>query len=247
MSGSVFNRLVKSNSFFESIYRYYRKWKKRRPFVNLTNEEVFTKIYKSNLWGQGKRMEDDYSGPGSYGFHAENYINLINDFILKHDITSITDIGCGDFAIGHKITSSNPCLEYNGCDVVQYLIEKNQKLFGSKSIQFYHLDATRDILPPADLLTIREVLQHLSNKNIKKILDKTSDYKYIIITEHLFPNVHVKKYNKNKPTGPDIRLIDNSGVYINKPPFNLNCTEILSCRVDAWGKESYLKSFLIIN
>jgi hypothetical protein len=105
----------------------------------------------------------------------------------------------------------------------------------------------KDSLPPADLLTIRQVLQHLSNNKIKKILNNVNKYKYVIITEHLLKDGFVKKHNKDKPTGPDIRLIDNSGVYINKPPFNLPCMEILSCRLDAYGKEAYLKSFLIIN
>ena len=188
-----------------------------------------------------------YSGPGSYGDHAKKYVNCINNFIVRNGINSITDVGCGDFTIGSQITIQNPDLNYNACDVVKYIIDDNHQKFGSKKIKFYHLDAAKDSLPSADLLTIRQVLQHLSNKEIKKILSKANKYKYVIVTEHLLKDEYVKKYNRDKPTGPDIRLIDNSGVYINKPPFNLSCTEIFNCRLDAYEKEAYLKSFLIIN
>ncbi len=249
MKTSLLVAIVKSNQLVENIYRQYRKWKKRKPFLNLSNEEIFTQIYKTKVWGASNTTAKTrfYSGDGSYGEHAESYVSLINSFIKKNNITSITDIGCGDFALGHKIASSNPFLLYNGCDVVRELIENNQQQFGSEKIKFHHLDATTDVLPHAELLTIREVLQHLSNSNIEKILNKIHKYKYVIITERLYKDEFVKSCNKDKPTGPDIRLIDNSGVYINKPPFNLSCTEILKCRVDAFGKEAYLKSFLIIN
>jgi len=241
-------KLVMSNSFFKGFYRSYRKWKKRSQFFGLTTEETFTKIYKTNLWSAGDKNESAiYSGPGSYGDPAKMYVNFINDFISQCAITSITDIGCGDFAIGYQITTQNPNLCYHGCDVVKYVINNNQQKFGSKKIRFYHLDAANESFPIADVLTIRQVLQHLSNKEIKKIMAKAQRYRYVIVTEHLLKEEYVKKYNSDKPTGPDIRLIDNSGVYISRPPFNLPCTEILSCRLDAYGKEAYLKSFLIVN
>ncbi|MEP6512603.1 MAG: class I SAM-dependent methyltransferase [Parafilimonas sp.] len=214
----------------------------------MTNEEVFTKIYQTNSWGINKKDKDGfYSGPGSYGSHAKQYVTLINDFIITHNITSLTDIGCGDFAIGSQITMQNPSLQYKGCDVVKFLVEKNREKFGSERIKFYHLDAATEPLPNADLLTIREVLQHLSNNSITQILQKTKKFRYVIITERLFKDEYVKKYNKDKPAGPDVRLLNSSGVYIDKPPFNIPCNEILCCRVDVFGKEAYFKSFLIKN
>jgi hypothetical protein len=240
--------LLRPGSFRTQFYRWYRKWKKRSKFFGLTTEERFTRIYQSNLWSAGDKVESTiYSGPGSYGEPAKMYVNQLNDFILRYGITSITDIGCGDFSIGYQITSQNPNLCYHGCDIVKYVIDSNKKKFGSPKIKFYHLDAANESFPTADLLTLRQVLQHLSNREIKKIMSKSHAYKYVIITEHLLKEEYVKRYNKNKPTGPDIRLIDNSGVYINKPPFNLPCSEILSCRLDAYGKEAYLRSFLIVN
>jgi hypothetical protein len=75
------------------------------------------------------------------------------------------------------------------------------------------------------------VLQHLSNDQIAKILPKLSQYRCVIITEHI-PN-RAKPYqpNVNKAQGPDIRLFWNSGVFIDRPPFSIPNTlleEILS-------------------
>lgn len=248
MQSSLFSKIVTSNSFFERMYRSYRKWKKRRVYRNLSNEAIFTSIYAHSVWGMNEENPGAYfSGTGSYGLPAEAYVTMINNFIRNNHINSVTDIGCGDFAIGNKITMANAHLNYNGCDVVKPVIESNRQVFGNERIKFFHLDATTDIFPDAELLTVREVLQHLSNDAIKRILAKAANFKYVIITEHLYPESMVGKKNMDKPTGPDLRLIDQSGVYINHPPFNVQCSEILSCRVDAFGKEAYLKSFLIKN
>lgn len=43
----------------------------------------------------------------------------------------------------------------------------------------------------------------------------------MIITEH-YPSPSAKIIpNKDKPHGPDTRIPDNSGVYLDLPPFNL--------------------------
>ena len=52
---------------------------------------------------------------------------------------------------------------------------------------------------------------------VKAIKNK---YKYLIITEH-FPSSKNFIPNLDKPTRPDIRFYDKSGVVLTEPPFNL--------------------------
>ncbi|MEP6512467.1 MAG: class I SAM-dependent methyltransferase [Parafilimonas sp.] len=245
---SLFSRLISSSKFLQHLYKKYRIWVKRREYAGLTNEQIFTKVYSDKKWDANLKSTDEfYSGPGSHEKCADDYVDYLIDFIRKNNIQSITDIGCGDFAVGYKITTAHPQIIYNGCDVVKSLIERNAMKYGSRNLHFLYLDAAKDALPAAEMATIRQVLQHLSNKDISLILNKIKQYKYVLVTEHLFKKGIEKKINKDKPTGPDVRLAESSGVYLDKPPFSMPCKEVLRCREDAYNQEAYLYSFLICN
>jgi len=230
------------------VYKSYNIKRKRKVFLGRSNADIFSEIYDRKLWGKKpENISDFYSGTGSCGKPVEDYVNCINTFILDNKISSITDVGCGDFFVGGKITSCDPSLNYVGCDVVPELISRNREKFGSTNVKFEFLDASADPLPQSQLLTIRQVLQHLSNADIKAILNKSKGFPYVIITEHQYKKGLEKSFNKDKPSGPDIRLVEFSGVYLDKEPFNLEATEILRCREDSNGKEAHIVSYLIIN
>ena len=83
---------------------------------------------------------------------------------------------------------------------------------------FKCLDIAKDELPKVDGVIIRQVLQHLSNQEIQQILDKLSDYKYLILTEHIpvgpfTPNINIITNSQN-------RLKHHSGVDLLAEPFN---------------------------
>ena len=146
-------------------------------------QEVFSEIYEKNLWGGTKG--EPYSGPGSRYAPAELYVKTVIEFILTNGISTVLDLGCGDFAIGKKIAAV--CSNYIGVDIVPKLIERNTRLFGSDRIRFACLDITNETLPDAQLCLIRRVLQHLSNEEISNVLAKVQKYPHLIITEH-YPN-----------------------------------------------------------
>ena len=88
---------------------------------------------------------------------------------------------------------------------------------------------------------MRQVLQHLSNIEIQSILKKLKDYKYIILTEHIpFGNFIP---NKDIISGQGIRLKQNSGVDVLKPPFNLKIN--YAKHLTAYYMESPIKSQII--
>lgn len=183
--------------------------------------EVFSEIYQDNLWG-GKDGEL-FSGLGSRFAPAERYVGVILEFIKRNKITSVVDLGCGDFEIGRHIAPA--CASYIGVDVVPAVIENNQKKYGNKHTRFECLDIAEDILPDAQLCLIRQVLQHLSNKEIIDVLTKARKYKHLIVTEH-FPN-KITSINKDKVHGFGTRVEENSAVFLAEPPFNAAALDLL--------------------
>jgi hypothetical protein len=117
-------------------------------------------------------------------------------------------------------------------DVVPDLVGFNNHNFSNEKIKFILGDAIEEPLRHADLIIIRQVLQHLDNASIAKILDKVRNYRFALITEHI-PITKDVKYNIDKVTGPNIRMKMNSGVFIEASPFSLPNTRIfLSYRAD---------------
>lgn len=179
--------------------------------------DAMTQIYEKHLWG-GKGF-DFYSGIGSHDLHTINiYTKVVIGFLESHnDLLKICDLGCGDFNIGKHLVKHTKT--YIAIDIVESLIERNKKLFKADNLEFHCLDISKDEIPDADCIILRQVLQHLSNSEILQIIQKLKGYKYIILTEHIpvgdfTPNIDII-------SGQGIRLRHNSGVDVLAEPFNL--------------------------
>lgn len=61
------------------------------------------------------------------------------------------------------------------------------------------------------------MVQHLSNNEIKNVVEKLYKFKYVILTEHL-PEESFEP-NKDIISGQGIRLKNQSGVNLLVPPF----------------------------
>ncbi len=109
---------------------------------------------------------------------------------------------------------------YIGVDVVGPLIARNQALFGSENVRFVQLDATRDPLPEGELCLIREVLQHLSNRQIASVLHAVRHFRYVIYSDYQPPSDARCYANRDIVHGRDTRIWKDSAVFLNRPPFN---------------------------
>lgn len=219
---------MKKHSVLSRLYYTYREryfWKLKAQPV----EKIFTDIYKNNTWG-GKQGEF-YSGDGTHSPNVPLYVNVVEELIRKNNVKSVLDIGCGDFRVMSQVVDKVDVV-YTGADVVEDLIKQHQEQFGNPKTKFIKLNAIDDELPDAEMITIRQVLQHLSNDQILKILPKLSKFKYVVISEHVLIGDDVVP-NYDKIPGPHIRSRSLSGVYIDLPPFNVqNAKVILEVRED---------------
>ena len=231
------------------LLKLYSKWwtyNQRKKYANKPIEDVFTDIYEKNRWGGNPG--EYFSGPGSIDSSVSIYVGAVKSFINDRKIQKVVDLGCGDFRIGSQLQLPN--VKYVGIDIVPSLIKYNQKQFGNDNISFCCLNIIRDELPDAEVCLIRQVLQHLSNEEIAETLGNVKKYRYVIITEHQLPaTMHVTP-NKEKPHGPDTRLDEDSGVYPDLPPFNMNITEVLlETKIQNYQfyKDEKLVSYLVQN
>ncbi|WP_439883028.1 class I SAM-dependent methyltransferase [Pontibacter sp. MBLB2868] len=189
------------------------------------HQKVFTDIYINKIWG-GNSESEFYSGSGSDDDYSKPYIDLISNFIKHNNISSVVDLGCGDFRVGRSLIEATD-INYIGVDVVEELINFNTSNYGSDKIVFKKLNIVHDSLPSGQLCLIRQVLQHLSNNDIKRVLRKLNNFDYVIVTEHL-PCTQVVVPNIDLKNHAGIRLMNNSGVYLDKAPFNKKTIELLS-------------------
>lgn len=109
---------------------------------------------------------------------------------------------------------------------------------GPGGVRFLCRDITRDPLPDAELCVIRQVLQHLSNREIEKILDQVRKYPYVLITEHVVRKRSAKQYNRDKVHGGQTRVVSGSGVYLDEAPFNLEIKTVLKIPYSGMGRKN---------
>lgn len=181
-------------------------------------QAVMAQIYEQNLWGGN--ATNFYSGEGSHDpAIVKPYIDCVSAFLQEFDEPIIVcDLGCGDFNVGKELVPFSK--KYIGVDIVPALIERNKELFQFENLNFQCLDVAKHELPSGDCALVRQVLQHLSNDEVKLILEKLSNYQYVIITEHIPLGDFIP--NKNKITSQGIRLKHQSGIDVMEAPFNWN-------------------------
>ena len=199
--------------------------REERLFQGLDTQGIFTKIYAERLWGHpgpGGPVEHRFwSGTGSHvDAIVRPYVNAVTAFLSalggKPDVV---DLGCGDFAVGAQLRPH--CAGYVACDIVAPLIEHNRERFRSLEVDFRLLNIATDALPQGDVAMVRQVLQHLSNDEIRRVARQLEQrYKYLVLTEHL-PSKPDFPPNLDKPTGRDIRMTLGSGIVLTAAPFNL--------------------------
>lgn len=126
----------------------------------------FTRIYEGKVW-RGSRSA---SGTGSSLENTREIRERLPEIVRRYGVERLLDAPCGDFLWMQEVVRELPGLRYVGGDIVESLVAKNRRRFASERIRFEHLDITRDALPAADLMMVRDCLFHLSYADISRFL-----------------------------------------------------------------------------
>ncbi len=124
-----------------------------------------SRIFKINInyknYWQKRYDEGGNSGAGSYGLLASFKTEVINSFLLGHQINSVIEFGCGDGQQIKDIKYQN----YLGLDVAETSIDLCQKLFAvDKHKSFIKYEPTSFYnhgFLQADLVVCLDVLYHI--------------------------------------------------------------------------------------
>lgn len=138
----------------------------------------FTEIYENNIFG-GRVSR---SGGGSDLVQTEVIRRELPKIIRELGITTFLDAPCGDwFWMKHTKLGVE---HYIGVDIVEPLIEKNQREFGNASTRFECMNLADDELPQVDLIFSRDCLVHLTFEDALRIISnfKRSGAKYLLTT-----------------------------------------------------------------
>jgi 2-polyprenyl-3-methyl-5-hydroxy-6-metoxy-1,4-benzoquinol methylase len=183
----------------------------------MSNAEVFSKIYKEDLWHGG-------SGAGSKLENVKEYVEVLQKYIDKPEVKTVLDLGCGDWQFSKFLDLSS--VSYLGVDVVESVIESNSTSYSASNIKFISRDITTYEVPKADLIICKDVLQHLSNKDVVTILVKIiTSSKFSLITNDFKPE---NTENKDINNG-DYRCLD-----LTLSPFYLDVVTILESERVGW-------------
>jgi glycosyltransferase involved in cell wall biosynthesis len=138
---------------------------------------VFEEIYCTNVWGSS----ESHSGHGSSAGATRVLRTALSQLFSDLGVQSMVDVPCGDF---NWMRLLDLPVDYFGADIVPQLIEKNQRNYSRPGRAFGLLDVVKDPLPKADLVFSRDLLVHLSERDIRSALKNICDSgaRYLVAT-----------------------------------------------------------------
>jgi hypothetical protein len=173
--------------------------------MSTTVQNIFTTIYTSKTWGN----IDTVSGEGSTFENTHTIRAQLPKMFKLWNVNSVVDAGCGDYFWFSQCPAQ--LTSYTGVDVVQDLIQENNRKFGSSTYRFLTMNLCTDVVPKADMILCRDCLMHLSFEDAFKALKnfKQSGSKYLLVTT-----------NPENPGNVPIKTGEFHHLNLTKTPFN---------------------------
>jgi SAM-dependent methyltransferase len=167
----------------------------------ISRSAIFTSIYSRDSWTHG-------SGPGSTPAYTAEYRKFLTNYMRSSNVKSVLDVGCGDWQFSQLVDWSG--INYLGIDIVPEIIESHKREFGRENVRFEVLDLVDEEPPNADLVIIKDVLQHLSLASTDRILRKLSSFDRVLIAQDVSHGINHDCHDGG------FRQLD-----VASPPFNL--------------------------
>jgi SAM-dependent methyltransferase len=164
------------------LYWFLLKVRNRR----LSSAEIFAGYWRSNHW----RNEESRSGDGSTLAYTLPLRQQLPAVLARHGIRSMLDLPCGDFNWFRHVALPEG-ITYIGADIVPEMIEELAARHTSPRHRFLCLDALGDRLPRVDLWMCRDLIFHLPNGDVHRLIDNflASSIRFLLITSHCEPGI----------------------------------------------------------
>ena len=170
-------------------------------------QQAFDTIYEQNRWGS----IESRSGRGSTLAYTGPLRSSLTRYLTQLKVEVLLDAPCGDYNWMRHVRLPTGA-RYIGGDIVAPLIDDLQRTHGDAHHSFHQMDIVEGPLPTADLWICRDVLFHLSNADILRVLENfaASSIPYMLTSNYAF----VKRNEDIKSGG--FRFIN-----LRQPPFEL--------------------------
>ncbi len=177
-------------------------------------KDLFKIIYDNNLWVN----RNTRSGSGSDLPETPIIRIQIPELLKKINARSLLDAGCGEFYWLKEVDISFLDF-YLGVDIVDEIIKNNILRYGSEKITFAIMDIRHDKLPTIDVILCRDVLQHYTDENVKKIINNIKRSGALYLLTSTFRD---KKANIDPATHDKVgnALVTGNGRNLEIAPFN---------------------------
>jgi SAM-dependent methyltransferase len=170
-------------------------------------KQVFTQIYEKKLWGGG-------SGPGSHPSITALYAGFVQYLIRHLGARRVIDLGCGDWQFSQFLDLSE--VDYTGVDIVESMISGNSARYGASNIRFVVADVSEYPLGEADLVLCKDVLQHLDDDSVLRVLRKLPTARAWLITNDYCAHNEIGGIGDARPMDP------------TAPPFSIAAQPVLT-------------------
>jgi SAM-dependent methyltransferase len=129
---------------------------------------LWDKIYKDGVWSLEKN-----SGPGSDPNTSSTWLSFLQNFIEENNIRSILDLGSGDGRLTSRLNLKN--ISYVGIEASSSAIALFYKNNRDREYKIINSSILEEEYPQSDLIIIKDVLQHNTNSDVNKILNKIKE------------------------------------------------------------------------
>jgi SAM-dependent methyltransferase len=150
-------------------------------FNLLPTEKRFERIHAKNRWSS----EESVSGQGSELAATEALRAALPPLFRELKIERVLDAPCGDFNWMRHVLAEAP-VHYVGMDIVRDLVDRNNELYGSQTVEFRHGNIMTGPVPEADLIICRDCFIHLSFRDTARAIEnfKASKSRYLLANSY---------------------------------------------------------------
>jgi len=189
------------------------------------------KKFDSIKYWKKRYAEGGDSGPGSYGQLADFKAQILNDFVKRKNIQTVSEYGCGD---GNQLSLAE-YPEYYGYDISEKSIEIcQQKFFNDSNKKFFLLPCFEQI--KSDLTLSLDVIFHLIEDDVYEEYMKN-----LFENSKKFVGIYSSNFESNKKWPIHVKQRKFTQ-WIEKNYFDFKLIEIIENKFP-FGKGNKVESF----